>query len=166
MHGYEFDFSPAAKRSNNIIAYVSYIQLLNGYEKYELMTYEEMQAFKRKYSKAFRNNSGPWVTNDLEMSKKTVLKRILRRNPLNEFFVNRALQTDQAVFIGENDFIYIDNEKEDEVVSEVVTNEHKEAKKSTVKKGKKITNEVVPEQNEVVTDVDNEEVDNDIEIPF
>lgn len=126
------------------------------------MTYEEMQAFKRKYSKAFRNNSGPWITNELEMSKKTVLKRILKRNPLNEFFVNRALQTDQAVFFGENDFIYIDNEKEDEVVSEVVTNEHKEAKKSTVKKGKNITNEVV-------TDVDNEvdnEVDDDIEIPF
>ena len=102
------------------------------------------------------------------MSKKTVLKRILKRNPLNEFFVNRALQTDQAVIIGENDFIYIDNEKEDEVVSEVVTNKHKEAKKATVKKGKKITNEVVTEQNEVVTDtdVDNEEVDNDIEIPF
>lgn len=175
LHGYDFDFSPEAKRSNNIIAYVAYIQLLNGYEKYELMTYEEMQAFKRKYSKAFRNNSGPWITNELEMSKKTVLKRILRRNPLNDFFVNRALQTDQAVIVGENDFIYIDNEKEDEVVSEVVTKDSKETKKSTKKTNVKqdteqvieqnTDNEVITEQNNVTTDVDSE-LDNEIEIPF
>lgn len=176
LHGYEFDFSPEAKRSNNIIAYVSYIQLLNGYEKYELMTYEEMQAFKRKYSKAFRNNSGPWLTNELEMSKKTVLKRILKRNPLNDFFVNRALQTDQAVIVGENDFIYIDNEKDDDVVSEVVTKDTKKPAKKPAKKPiakqepepaieQNTDNKIVTEQTTVTNGVDSE-IDIDIEIPF
>jgi recombination protein RecT len=174
LHGYEFDFSPSARKSNHIIAYVAYIQLINGYEKYELMTYEEMQAFKRKYSKAFQNNSGPWITNDLEMSKKTVIKRILKRNPINDFFVNRALQTDQAVIVGENEFIYIDNANDDDVVGEVVTKENKEGKKTTKKTTAKpepepsidqnTDNEVVTEQSNVTTDVDNE-ID-DTEIPF
>jgi len=170
LHGYEFDFSPSAKKSNRIIAYVAYIQLLNGFEKYELMTYEEMQAFKQKYSEAFRKNSGPWITNEIEMSNKTVIKRLLKRTPLNDFFVNRALQTDQAVIVGENEFVYIDNENDDDVVNEVITKENKETKKTTKKTTTKqdedqnTDNEVVTEQSNVTTDVDNE-ID-DIEIPF
>ena len=171
LHGYEFDFSPSAKKSNRIIAYVAYIQLLNGFEKYELMTYEEMQAFKQKYSEAFRKNSGPWITNEIEMSNKTVIKRLLKRTPLNDFFVNRALQTDQAVIVGENEFVYIDNENDDDVVNEVITKENKETKKTTKKTTTKqdedqnTDNEVVTEQSNVTTDVDNE-IDNEIDIPF
>ncbi len=167
LRGSEFDFSK--KLSNTIIGFACYLEFKDGFARYEYMTYEKMMAHAKRYSESFKHNQGAWVTNFIEMGCKTIGKLTLKKYmPFLTDEIGRALQTDQAVFFGENDFIYIDNEKEDEVVSEVVTNEHKEAKKSTVKKGKKITNEVVPEQNEVVTDtdVDNEEVDDDIEIPF
>ena len=176
LTGSKFDFSK--KQSNKIIGFACYLELKNGFKRTEFMTYEQMMAHAKRYSESFKHNQGAWVTNFIEMGCKTIGKLTLKKYmPFLTDEIGRALQTDQAVIVGENDFIYIDNEKEDEVVSEVVTNEHKEAKKSTVKKGKNITNKVVTEQNEVVTDVDNgvdnevdngvdNEVDNDIEIPF
>ena len=172
LTGSKFDFSK--KQSNKIIGFACYLELKNGFKRTEFMTYEQMMAHAKRYSESFKHNQGAWVTNFIEMGCKTIGKLTLKKYmPFLTDEIGRALQTDQAVIVGENDFIYIDNEKEDEVVSEVVTNEHKEAKKATLKKGKNITNEVVTEQNEVVTDVDNEvdnEVDNDndidIEIPF
>ena len=168
LTGSKFDFSK--KQSNKIIGFACYLELKNGFKRTEFMTYEQMMAHAKRYSESFKHNQGAWVTNFIEMGCKTIGKLTLKKYmPFLTDEIGRAIQTDQAVIMGENEFIYIDNEKEDEVVSEVVTNEHKEAKKATVKKGKNITNEVVTEQNEVVTDVDNEvdnEVDNDIEIPF
>jgi len=172
LTGSKFDFSK--KQSNKIIGFACYLELKNGFKRTEFMTYEQMMAHAKRYSESFKHNQGAWVTNFIEMGCKTIGKLTLKKYmPFLTDEIGRALQTDQAVIVGENEFIYIDNDKEDEVVSEVVTNEHKEAKKATVKKGKNITNEVVTEQNEVVTDVDNEvdnEVDNDndidIEIPF
>ena len=168
LTGSKFDFSK--KQSNKIIGFACYLELKNGFKRTEFMTYEQMMAHAKRYSESFKHNQGAWVTNFIEMGCKTIGKLTLKKYmPFLTDEIGRAIQTDQAVIIGENDFIYIDNEKEDEVVSEVVTNKHKEAKKATVKKGKNITNEVVTEQNEVVTGVDNEvdnEVDNDIEIPF
>ena len=176
LTGSKFDFSK--KQSNKIIGFACYLELKNGFKRTEFMTYEQMMAHAKRYSESFKHNQGAWVTNFIEMGCKTIGKLTLKKYmPFLTDEIGRALQTDQAVIVGENDFIYIDNEKEDEVVSEVVTNEHKGAKKSTVKKGKKNTNEVVTEQNEVVPDVDNgvdngvdnevdNEVDNDIEIPF
>lgn len=164
LRGSEFDFSK--KLSNTIIGFACYFELKDGFARYEYMTYEQMMSHAKRYSESFKHNQGAWVTNFIEMGKKTIGKLTLKKYmPFLTDELGRAIQTDQAVIVGENDFIYIDNEKEDEVVSEVVTNKHKEAKKATVKKGKNITNEVVPEQ-EVVTDVDNEVDDNDIEIPF
>ena len=170
LRGSEFDFSK--KLSNTIIGFACYLELKDGFARYEYMTYEQMMSHAKRYSESFKHNQGAWVTNFIEMGEKTIGKLTLKKYmPFLTDELGRAIQTDQAVIVGENDFIYIDNEKEDEVVSEVVTNEHKEAKKATLKKGKNITNEVVTEQNEVVTDVDNEvdndnDNDNDIEIPF
>lgn len=176
LTGSNFDFSK--KQSNKIIGFACYLELKNGFKRTEFMTYEQMMSHAKRYSESFKHNQGAWVTNFIEMGCKTIGKLTLKKYmPFLTDELGRAIQTDQAVIMGENEFIYIDNEKDDEVVSEVVTNEHKGAKKGTVKKGKNITNEVVTEQNEVVTDVDNEvdngvdnevdnEVDNDIEIPF
>lgn len=169
LTGSKFDFSK--KQSNKIIGFTCYLELKNGFKRTEFMTYEQMMAHAKRYSESFKHNQGAWVTNFIEMGCKTIGKLTLKKYmPFLTDEIGRALQTDQAVIVGENDFIYIDNDKEDEVVSEVVTNEHKEAKKATVKKGKNITNEVVTDvDNEVDNGVDNEvdnEVDNDIEIPF
>ena len=182
LTGSKFDFSK--KQSNKIIGFACYLELKNGFKRTEFMTYEQMMAHAKRYSESFKHNQGAWVTNFIEMGCKTIGKLTLKKYmPFLTDEIGRALQTDQAVIVGENEFVYIDNENDDDVVNEVITKENKETKKTTKKTTTKqdedqnTDNEVVTEQNEVVTDVDNgvdngvdnevdNEVDNDIEIPF
>jgi len=164
LRGSEFDFSK--KLSNTIIGFACYLELKDGFARYEYMTYEQMMSHAKRYSESFKHNQGAWVTNFIEMGKKTIGKLTLKKYmPFLTDEIGRALQTDQAVIVGESEFIYIDNENDDDVVNEVITKENKETKKPTKKTNVKQDAEQVTEQNEVVTDVDNE-VDNDIEIPF
>lgn len=174
LTGSKFDFSK--KQSNKIIGFACYLELKNGFKRTEFMTYEQMMAHAKRYSESFKHNQGAWVTNFIEMGRKTIGKLTLKKYmPFLTDEIGRALQTDQAVIVGENEFVYIDNENDDDVVNEVITKDSKETKKTTKKTTTKqdedqnTDNEVVTEQNEVVTDVDNEvdnDNDNDIEIPF
>lgn len=61
---------------------------------FEVMSYEDVEAHARRYSKAY--SSGPWQTNFEEMAKKTVLKRVLKYAPMKTDFV-RALSTDETI---------------------------------------------------------------------
>lgn len=70
-----------AKVSDRAIGYFAYFQLINGFEKYLYMSAEEVNAYARKYSKAY--NSGPWKTEFDAMAKKTVLRRILKYGPMS-----------------------------------------------------------------------------------
>ena len=169
LTGSKFDFSK--KQSNKIIGFACYLELKNGFKRTEFMTYEQMMAHAKRYSESFKHNQGAWVTNFIEMGCKTIGKLTLKKYmPFLTDEIGRALQTDQAVIVGENEFVYIDNENDDDVVNEVITKENKETKKTTKKTTTKqdedqnTDNEVVTEQSNVTTDVDNE-ID-DIEIPF
>lgn len=174
LTGSKFDFSK--KQSNKIIGFACYLELKNGFKRTEFMTYEKMMAHAKRYSESFKHNQGAWVTNFIEMGCKTIGKLTLKKYmPFLTDEIGRALQTDQAVIVGENEFIYIDNKNDDDVVNEVITKDSKETKKSTKKTNVKqdteqvieqnTDNEVITEQNNVTTDVDSE-LDNDIEIPF
>jgi len=169
LTGSKFDFSK--KQSNKIIGFACYLELKNGFKRTEFMTYEQMMAHAKRYSESFKHNQGAWVTNFIEMGCKTIGKLTLKKYmPFLTDEIGRALQTDQAVIVGENEFVYIDNENDDDVVNEVITKENKETKKTTKKTTTKqdedqnTDNEVVTEQSNVTTDVDNE-ID-DTEIPF
>jgi recombination protein RecT len=165
LTGSKFDFSK--KQSNKIIGFACYLELKNGFKRTEFMTYEQMMAHAKRYSESFKHNQGAWVTNFIEMGCKTIGKLTLKKYmPFLTDEIGRALQTDQAVIVGENEFIYIDNENDDDVVNEVITKENKETKKTTTKQDEEqnTDNEVVTEQSNVTTDVDNE-ID-DTEIPF
>jgi len=169
LTGSKFDFSK--KQSNKIIGFACYLELKNGFKRTEFMTYEQMMAHAKRYSESFKHNQGAWVTNFIEMGCKTIGKLTLKKYmPFLTDEIGRALQTDQAVIVGENEFVYIDNENDDDVVNEVITKENKETKKTTKKTTTKqdedqnTDNEVVTEQSNVTTDVDNEI--NDTEIPF
>lgn len=174
LTGSKFDFSK--KQSNKIIGFACYLELKNGFKRTEFMTYEQMMAHAKRYSESFKHNQGAWVTNFIEMGCKTIGKLTLKKYmPFLTDEIGRALQTDQAVIVGENEFVYIDNENDDDVVNEVITKDSKETKKSTKKTNVKqdteqvieqnTDNEVITEQNNVTTDVDSE-LDNEIEIPF
>lgn len=65
--------------SDKAIGYFAYIQLLNGFEKTVYMTKEQMEAYGKKYSRAY--DKGPWQTDFDAMARKTVLRKVLKYGP-------------------------------------------------------------------------------------
>lgn len=74
----EIDFT-GEKKSEKVVGYFSYIELLNGFSKTLYMTKEKVDAHAKKYSKSFGANGSPWTVNYEEMALKTVLKGLLGR---------------------------------------------------------------------------------------
>ncbi|MBO4780081.1 MAG: recombinase RecT [Selenomonadaceae bacterium] len=112
------------KTSDEIVGYVAYMELINGFSKTLYMTVDELKAHALKYSQSYaydmRNGkkSSPWSTNFDAMAKKTVLKRLLSNFGIisidqQSAALATALQADQAV-ITEDGFRYVDNEQDGE----------------------------------------------------
>jgi len=100
LTGSKFDFSK--KQANKIIGFACYLELKNGFKRTEFMTYEQMMAHAKRYSESFKHNQGAWVTNFIEMGCKTIGKLTLKKYmPFLTDEIGRALQTDQAVIVGE-----------------------------------------------------------------
>ena len=108
------------KISDEIVGYVAYMELINGFKKSLYMSVDEMQAHAEKYSQSYAydlrsgRKSSVWSTNFDAMAKKTVLKKLLNNFGIisidqQSAALATALQADQAV-ITEDGFRYIDNE--------------------------------------------------------
>jgi len=80
-----------------IVGYVCYFRLLNGYECTRYWTVEEVKAHGKRYSKSFDNEYGLWRTNFDAMARKTVLKNTLSKWGILSTTMQMALKTDQAV---------------------------------------------------------------------
>lgn len=61
--------------------YYAMAKLKDGGFQFEVMTYEELMKHKNKFSKAA--SDGPWVNNESEMCKKTVLRRLCKLLPMS-----------------------------------------------------------------------------------
>jgi recombination protein RecT len=72
----EFDLR-GEKKSDNIIGYFAYIELLNGFSKTLYMSKEKLTQHAQKYSKAFNMANGPWKKEFDAMAVKTVLRNLL-----------------------------------------------------------------------------------------
>lgn len=114
------------KLSDEIVGYVAYMELINGFKKSLYMTIEELKAHAEKYSQSYAydlrsgRKSSVWSTNFDAMARKTVLKRLLSNFGVisidqQSVALATALQTDQAV-ITEEGLRYIDNERGEEKV--------------------------------------------------
>jgi recombination protein RecT len=85
----EFDFEkgmepflrhkPAVGDRGEIISYWAGAVLINGGKQFEVMTKEQIEAHRDKYSKSAE--SGPWVTSPEWMFKKTVLRKLVKLLP-------------------------------------------------------------------------------------
>lgn len=112
------------KISDNVVGYVAYMRLVNGFEKSLYMTVEELREHAAKYSQSYAydqktgKQSSPWTTHFDAMAKKTVLKQLLSRFGVISIdqqsrALTTALKADQAV-ITEDGFRYVDNERGEE----------------------------------------------------
>lgn len=108
------DLIRGEKISDEVIGYVAYMRLVNGYEQSEFMTVDEIEKHAEKYSQSYsydkRNGkqSSPWSTNFDAMASKTVLKKLLRTWGILSTDMAIAIQADQSV-VDKNTFTYIDN---------------------------------------------------------
>lgn len=85
---------PAMTDRGPVTYYYAVLKLKNGGVGFEVMSRDDVETFARKKSKAF--NNGPWKTDFDEMSKKTVLKKVLKYAPLKTEFA-RAVASDESV---------------------------------------------------------------------
>lgn len=110
------------KISDNVVGYVAFMELINGFRKSLYMTTEELQAHAEKYSQSYAydlrsgKKSSVWSTNFDAMAKKTVLKKLLSTFGVisidqQSIALATALQADQAVIV-EDGFKYVDNSEE------------------------------------------------------
>lgn len=87
---------PAMADRGDPVAYYAVYHTKDGGGSFMVMSLEDVQDHKRKYSKAAGKGVSPWQTNFDEMAKKTVLKRLLKYAPLKTEFV-RAVSADETI---------------------------------------------------------------------
>ena len=86
---------PAMKDKGGIAWVYAIYKLQSGGFGFEVMSFEDIEAHKKKYSKAASKGFSPWQTSWEEMAKKTVIKRVLKYAPLKTDFI-RAIREDET----------------------------------------------------------------------
>lgn len=95
---------------NNVVGYLGFFELCNGFRKFLYMTNEEINEHAQKYSQTAKRGYGLWVDNFEAMAKKTVLKLLLAKwGPLS-VEMQTALLRDQSAETDNNaQPTYVDN---------------------------------------------------------
>lgn len=122
LTGFVFDFTK--KKSDTIIGYASYFQLLNGFEKTLYSTVEELKKHGKRFSQTFKKDHGLWVDDFDSMALKTVIKANLSKWAPLSVDIQRAITFDQAVVkdVDTQDVDYVDNQPEqiEEITAEAL----------------------------------------------
>lgn len=99
----------AKRKTLPIIGWVSYFELLTGFQKSNYKTVEALEEHGAKYSKTFK--TGNWSDNKDAMCAKTVIKKLLSDwAPLSDHVeISRAIKADQSIITEEGKYTYMDN---------------------------------------------------------
>lgn len=124
----ELKYNLDNRLSDEITHYVAYFQTINGFEKYNVMSREEIENHAKKFSKTYSYKGSSWQTNFNTMAKKTVLKLLLSKFGILSIEMQTAQKADQAVireFDKNNiEVEYVDNENNiNDTIDEIVINE-------------------------------------------
>ena len=87
---------PALEERGEVKLFYGFFKLVNGGFGFEVMSKTAMDAYAKKYSKAFDSSFSPWKSNYIDMAKKTVIKKALKFAPLKTDF-RKALSTDETI---------------------------------------------------------------------
>ena len=104
----EYVFDEDAKKSDEIIGYMAYIRLSNGFEKTVYWDTKECKEHGLRYSQSFRKGYGLWVDNFDAMALKTVLKNVITKYAPKSIAMQTAIKADQATFDANGNPNYID----------------------------------------------------------
>lgn len=95
--GIEFD--PEGRTSDEVIGYIGYFKLINGFEKTTYWTKQEIEAHRVKFNKAKNKTalSGVWASDYDAMANKTVLRNLLSKWGILSIEMQKAYTTDETV---------------------------------------------------------------------
>lgn len=95
----EFEFDPEGKDSDEVIGYVAYFRLVNGFEKTVYWTKQQVEAHRIKHNKAKNKEqlTGVWKSDYDAMAQKTVLKMMLSKWGILSIEMQKAVTTDETV---------------------------------------------------------------------
>lgn len=114
----EVDFVTGAiikgeKISDEIVGYVAYMELSNGFHKSLYMTKAEVEEHAQKFSQTYQADKqrkwSTWAKFFDSMAKKTVLKLLLSRWGILSADLATAIQADQAL-VDKTSYTYVDND--------------------------------------------------------
>ncbi|RXA73064.1 recombinase RecT [Enterococcus casseliflavus] len=125
----EFTFDYKGKVSDEVIGYVGFFELLNGFKKTVYWTKQEIESHRIKNSKNKDKEklSGAWVDNYDSMAIKTVLRNLLSKWGLLSVEMQSAITSDEKVFRVDEDSDLI--EETDLSEMEPLPQERKEAER-------------------------------------
>ena len=110
----EYVFEEDKKESDEIIGYMAYIKLTNGFEKTVYWTVEECKAHALRYSQTYKKGYGVWKDNFDAMALKSVLKHLIVKYCPKSAELQAAIRDDQSVTNKDNVATYADNTVDDQ----------------------------------------------------
>jgi len=99
------------KESNEIIGYVAYFKLKNGFSKTLFLTKEQAEQHGQKYSDSYKQEGSAWKDWFDGMALKTAIKQLLSKYGLLSAEMKTAITVDQSVINDADtlDVSYVDN---------------------------------------------------------
>lgn len=109
-----FNWIEEGREKAEVIGYVGFFELINGFRKTFYMTKDELEKHAKKYSQTYRSGFGVWKDNFDAMARKTVIKLLLSKYGPLSVEMQKAVELDQSDEEGK----YPDNNKVDIVDAE------------------------------------------------
>ena len=133
----EFEFNPDGRISDEVIGYVGYFELLNGFKKTVYWTKQQVEAHRIRNSKDKdkTKKSGVWASDYDAMAKKTVLRNMLSKWGILSIDMQKATVSDEHIIK--------DVSADGEIVSDL---DLTEAKPAEVIEESTVTGDVVQEE--------------------
>jgi recombination protein RecT len=109
LTGFVFDWK--AKKSEKVVGYAAYFQLITGFEKTLYMTVGDLEKHGKRFSQTFKKGFGLWKDDFDNMAQKTVLKLLLSKYAPLSIDMQKAVVADQAIVQDADtlDVSYVDN---------------------------------------------------------